>query len=84
VQSYNTPDEKVTRVWRAEISLFCYVLFMTRTSDEDSGVPITATTTGVQMLKRQVQRLLWPSGGGGSLGVYRSTRSDQLCVFACV
>jgi hypothetical protein len=32
--------------------LFCYTLFMTWTDDEDSGVPVTAATGGVQMLKR--------------------------------
>jgi hypothetical protein len=40
-------------------SLFCYIFFMTRTNDEDSGVPVTAATAGVHMLKRQVQRWLW-------------------------
>jgi hypothetical protein len=40
-------------------SLFCYTLFMTPANDDDSGVPVTAATAGVQMLKRQVQRWLW-------------------------
>jgi hypothetical protein len=40
-------------------SLFCYTLFMTRTNDEGSWVPVTATTAAVQMLKRHVQPWLW-------------------------
>jgi hypothetical protein len=40
-------------------SLFCYTLFMTRTNDEDSGVPVAAATAVVQILKGQVQRWLW-------------------------
>jgi hypothetical protein len=64
--------------------LFCYTLFMTWTDEEDSGVPVTAATAGVQMLKRQVGRLLWAFRWWEPLVLSVDARSVQLCVCLCL